>query len=84
MPTINELETQRDEIYVALKAWTEEQTIRNAWYQKNSEAKDELNRLIEEMSNGPKPTTLISMEAVSAEMAAKKVAAEPEKEIVEP
>jgi len=82
MADIKLLESQRDEILSALQEWTEEQVIRDAWYHKNSLAKDELNRQIDEAKNGPKPTEMVSMEAVTAEVQASKVAPTP-KEIKE-
>lgn len=84
MAEINELKAKRDAIYEALRAWTDEQVIRDKWYHENSLRKDELNRLIAESVEGVKPTELISMETVAAEIAAKKVVVEPIKEVIEP
>jgi len=47
------------------------------WYHRNSLVKDELNRLIEVEKSGPKPTEMIAIETVAAEIQASKVVAEP-------
>ena len=69
--TKQELIAKRDAIMAELEAYNAEKAIKEEWYHRNSCVKDELNRLIEVEQSGAKPTDLIAIETVAAEIAAK-------------
>ena len=71
MPDVKLLTEKRDAIMAELEAYNEEKAIKEEWYHRNSLVKDELNRLIDEAQNGVKPTELIPIETIAAELEAK-------------
>ena len=73
MADIKELEAQRDKLMQILYDEQDQINLLQEHYHEVSLARDEVNRLIAELTDGPKPTEPISIEAVRAS----KVVAEP-------
>lgn len=72
MPTIKELEMQRDKLFAILKDEQDELNILNEHYHLVSLAKDECLRQIAEIEEGPKAIEPPTLAEVAAEIAAKK------------
>jgi len=73
MADIKLLQDKRNAIQAELEAYNEEKSVKEEWYHQNSLVRDELDRLIREATEGPKPTEPISVEAVRTAIAASKV-----------